>query len=254
MLNVKNMQWKTALSKVSASGEIVRGYHLSDLMRHKDFVETIFLLLRGKLPNQEEAAMMNALFTAAIDHGVGVASTMSARLSASAGNSLHASLAAGILSLGERHGLAIEGAARFFQEHAGDENIVAILQKMKEQKKRVPGFGHRLLTHDKRAELLFTLAKENGVYGKHCIFAVTVGEELNKTASKKLPMNIDGAMAAIISDMGFDWRMAQGIFIIARVPGLVAHVYEEITTGEGLRRLEESEEAYVGPAEKLITE
>jgi citryl-CoA lyase len=246
------MQWKTALTKVTQDGEIVRGYNLSDLIQQKSFVETIFLLLQGKLPTTQETGMMNALLTAAIDHGVGVASTMSARLSASAGNSLHASLAAGVLSLGERHGLAIEGAARFFQEYAATKNVGELLQKMKAEKKRVPGFGHRLLSHDERAELLFKIAKEDGFYGKHCVFAEKVGEELNKTASKKLPMNIDGAMGAIISDMGFDWRVAQWIFIIARVPGLVAHIYEEIVAGEGLRRLEESEEEYIGETEKNI--
>ncbi len=248
------MQWKTALTQVTQDGEVVRGYNLADLMRQKSFVETVFLLLRGKLPAVQETKMMNALFTAAIDHGVGVASTMAARLSASAGNSLRTSLAAGVLSLGERHGLAIEGAARFFQENNSTETVAELLLKMKADKKRVPGFGHRLLTHDQRAELLFTLAKENGLYGKHCVFAEKVAEELNKTASKKLPMNIDGAMGAIISDMGFDWRVAQGIFIIARVPGLVAHIYEEIASGEGLRRLEENEEEYIGETEKQITE
>ncbi len=246
------MQWKTALTKVTQNGEIMRGYNLSDLMRQKSFVETIFLLIRGKLPTVQETTMMNALFTAAIDHGVGVASTMAARLSASAGNSLHTSLAAGVLSLGERHGLAIEGAARFFQENSNTEVVAELLLKMKADKKRVPGFGHRLLTHDERAELLFKIAKENGFYGKHCAFAENVGEELNKSSSKKLPMNIDGAMGAIISDMGFDWRVAQGIFIIARVPGLVAHIYEEMTSGEGLRRLEEREEEYIGETEKNI--
>ena len=59
-------------------------------------------------------------------------------------------------------------------------------------------------------------------------------------------------MAAIISDMGFDWRMARGFFIIGRVPGLVAQVYEEMTSGGGLRRIDESEIEYTGEENKKI--
>jgi citrate synthase len=58
------MQWKTALTKVTQDGEIVRGYNLSDLIQQKSFVETIFLLLQGKLPTTQETGMMNALLTA----------------------------------------------------------------------------------------------------------------------------------------------------------------------------------------------
>ena len=49
------------------------------------------------------------------------------------------------------------------------------------------------------------------------------------------------AMAAIISDMGFAWKQAKGFFIIGRVPGLVAHALEQMQSGEGVKRLEESE-------------
>ena len=51
-------------------------------------------------------------------------------------------------------------------------------------------------------------------------------------------------MAAILADMGFDSRMAKGIFIIARMPGLVAQVFEEVNNDVGLRRLPEEEISY----------
>ncbi len=246
------MQWKTAISKIEDNSELVRGYSLSELVGNKTFVESIFLLWKGEMPSVNETKMLNALFTAAIDHGVGVASTMSARLSASAGNSLHASLAAGILSLGTRHGLAIEGAAKFFQENLKNPDIETTLKNLKEQKVRIPGFGHRILQEDKRAIELFKIAKELGQFGAHAELSETVGKILNQILSKPLPINIDGAMAAIISDMGFDWRMAQGFFITARVPGLIAHIYEETVNGEGLRRLSSEEEEYIGPAQRNI--
>src|SRR3989344_2600327 len=240
------MTWKTAITKISYTGEVVRGHDLQDLVQTKSFVEVIFLLLKGELPNKKEASMMNALLVACVDHGVGAPSATVARTVASTGNSLHTAVGAGILTLGELHGGAIEGAAKFFQENVGEKNVENLLKELKDKKVRVPGFGHKVLAHDHRTDALFTAAKETGFYDKHCKFAVETEEVLNKNSSKKLPLNIDSAMAAIISDMGFDWKVAKGFFIIGRVPGLVAHVCEQMMSGEGVKRIDEGEIEYVG--------
>ncbi len=226
------MQGKTAISNISDNKETIRGYDLSELIKNKSFVETIFLVLKGNLPSEPEARMLNALFTAAIDHGVGTASTIASRTAASAGNSMQSALAEGILAMDKLHGGATEEAAKFFVENVHEKNIAELVKSLKEQKIRLPGFGHRVLTHDYRTDTIFSMAKETGFYGQHCAFAEAVGVELNKISSKPLPLNIDGAIGAIILDMGFPWQMATGFFIIARVPGLVAHIYEEIMSKE----------------------
>lgn len=246
------MQWKTAITDVRNNKELIRGYNLKDLIHHKTFVETIYLVLKGELPNERETRMLNALFTAAIDHGIGVSSAMTARTVVSTGNSLHTALASGILAMGKLHGSAIEDAAQFFQEHESEQDILKFVKKLKAQKKRIPGYGHKILTHDPRSEAIFEVAKETQVYGKYCMFAEKVGEALNSISSKKLPLNVDGAMGAVISDMGFDYRLAKGFFIIGRVPGLVAHIYEEIIQDEGLRRLSEDAVEYTGPTERAL--
>lgn len=245
------MHWKTAISHVGEGKEIIRGYNLKELIEKKSFVEAIFLILRGELPNENQTRMMNALFTAAIDHGIGVSSAMTARTVASTGNSLHTALAAGILSMGTLHGSAIEDAAKFFQENINEKADV-LVKEMKKKQKRIPGYGHKILSHDPRSEALFDVAKETHMYGKHCEFACAVHTALNDLSSKTLPLNVDGAMGAIISDMGFDWRVAKGFFIIGRVPGLVAHIHEEMIEDAGLRRLQEEDALYVGPGERLI--
>jgi citryl-CoA lyase len=246
------MQWKTAISKILDNKETIRGYDLSELIKNKSFVEAIFLVLKGNLPNDKEVKMLNALFTAAIDHGVGTASTITARTVASAGNSLHASLAAGILAMGKLHGGATEDAAKFFTENVEVKDVAGLIKSLKEKKVRLPGYGHKVLTHDYRTDTLFSIAKENGFYGKYCAFAEDVGLELNKISSKPLPINVDGAMAAIILDMDFSWQMAKGFFIIARVPGLVAHIYEEMAGDAGLRRLDSGEEEYIGEPDRKL--
>ncbi len=241
------MHFKTAITHITDDGkEIIRGNNFDELIEHKTFSEVIFLLLMGKLPNEKELNMINAFLVAAIDHGPGTASALTARISASSKNSMHTSLAAGLLGLGERHGLAIEGAMKFFQENIGAADLASLLKQMKEQKKYAPGFGHRILSVDNRANTLLDIAKKNNFFGKHCEFALQVRDELNKISSKPLPINIDGAMGAILCDMGVDSRLSKGIFMISRVPGLVAQIYEEMCSDEGLRRLESDEIEYIG--------
>lgn len=241
------MKIKTSITNITAEGkEIIRGKELEQLIEQNTFSETIFLLFFKRLPNENEKRMWDALLVAAIDHGPAVTSAMTARISASAKNSTHTSLAAGILGFGERHGLAIEPAMKFFQEHSDDSDIASTLKQMKEQKKYAPGFGHKILKNDSRVEKLFEVAEKSGFRGKYCEFALKVHEELNKISSKPLPINIDGGMAAILCDMGVDYRLAQAIFLTARVPGLLAHIYEESTQGEGIYRLEEDEVEFLG--------
>lgn len=247
------MTWKTAISKVNDGEEIIRGYNLHELVEKKTFVEIIHLVLKGVLPTEREAQMLTMILSIMVDHSVGTASTVVARTTASAGNPLYASVAAGILALGgEQHGGALEGAAKFFQAHAGVMDLPGLLKDLKQKKIRIPGFGHKVLTHDNRTDTLFALAKKTKLYGKHCEFAETVGVELNKISSKPLPLNMDGANAAILSDMGFDPRMIGGFFIIGRVPGLIAHVFEQMTSGEGIKRVDENEIEYTGEVNKKV--
>lgn len=245
------MEWKTAISTVEEGKELIRGYDLRELIAKKTFVECVWLVLKAELPNPEQTRMLNALLTACIDHGIGVSSAMTARTVVSTGNSLHTALAAGILSLGTLHGSAVEDAAQFFEQHLGADSL-ALVRSLREQNVRIPGFGHKILDHDPRSEALFLVARETEFYGKHSEFATAIASALAKVIAKPLPLNVDGAMAAILLDMGFDSRMTKGFFILGRVPGLVAHIFEEMTSNNGLRRLREDETQYTGPRERPL--
>ena len=240
------MKWETAITNINKGDEIIRGKKLSGLIKTNTFTETIFLIWQGRMPRLAETKMLDALLTSAIDHGTGTASAMTARIVASAKNSLHTSLAAGILAMGERHGGAIENAAKFFIDNQNNKNIVELVKELKEKKVRLAGYGHAVLVKDNRSTEILKMAKKLGFYKNYCELAVQVEKELNKISSKAVPLNIDGAMGAILADMGFDPKMMKGIFITARVPGLVAHIYEEIKNDAGLRRLSEDEIEFIG--------
>ncbi len=240
------MKFKTSITRIEDDKEIIRGKLLESLIKKHSFVSTIFLLLFNRLPKKNEEAMFNALFISAIDHGPGTSSALTARISASAANPVHASLAAGILGFGERHGMAVEGAMKFFYENITEKDLKSKITELKEKKVRIPGFGHKVFTTvDPRSITLFAIAKKEKIFGKYCKFAGAVGKELNAISSKPLPLNIDGAVAAILCDMKVDWRLGNTIFLIGRVPGLLAHIYEERTNDVGIRRLEEDDIEYL---------
>jgi citrate synthase len=253
------MKWKTSISKIEPNHIVTKGYRQEDLIGNVPFAHVVYLLLRGTLPSQQYGRMMDAILTACIDHGVTPPSAIASRTVASGGVPLPTAVAAGILSIGDAHGGAIEKGAKFLQDgviqmkkEGAPVDVIAesLVKKFNEQKKRIPGFGHRIHTADPRTARLFSLAGELGIAGDHVSLSKAVEVALEKTQGKKLPINVDGAIAAIISDMGFDWRLGKAFFLLGRVAGLTAHVYEEQTQEKPMREMFSIDYDYVGPEEK----
>jgi len=252
-------KWRTAITQHVGHETYIRGYRLLDLVGNLSFAQAIYLILKGELPTEKESKMMEAMLVSVIDHGIAPPSAIAARAVASGGNSLNVGVAAGVLAFGSAHGGALEDAMRFLQEGVkSGRSVEEIVKEYLESKKPIPGYGHRYYKDfDPRTKRLMDIAKELGFYGPHCKFAEGVEEEISRQKGKKLVLNVDGAIAAIASEMGFDWRLGKGFFIIGRVPGLVAHVYEELTTEKPFsKRLdEETEVEYTGvPPRELPAE
>ncbi|KKR29520.1 hypothetical protein A3J17_04235 [Candidatus Curtissbacteria bacterium RIFCSPLOWO2_02_FULL_40_11] len=223
----------------------VYGYDLTKLAGNKSFTAVIYLILKGEMPDKNSEKMLDGMLTIAIDHGVEPSSTVAARNVYSGGSPLQAAVAAGVLAFGEYHGGAIEESMNTFKKYES-EGAKKLNEDFKKKGKRVSGFGHRVYSTDPRTERLIELAKELGFYGKYVKFALEVEKELT-VGSKKLPLNIDGIFAALLLEMGFHPKSGKGFFIIARVPGLVAHVVEESLREKPVRRLTEKEVEYDGP-------
>jgi len=251
-------KWKTAITDIK-KGEIrVRGYDIQEMMEKLSFSDAVFLILKGELPTKEESEMMRAILVSSIDHGITPPSVLSTRTVLSGGNPLNSAVAGGILTIGDVHGGAIERCARILQDWAKrpDETSSVAKEMVSDfiyKRKRIPGFGHRLHETDPRTVKLFQIAKDLNFSGKHIKLAQAIEVELANSLGKKLPINVDGAIAAVISDMGFDWRLGKGFFLISRVPGLVAHAYEELTREKPMRKLGDWNYEYDGPKERKIT-
>ena len=253
------MKWNSKITKVEPNHLVTRGYRQEDLIGNIPYPHVVYLLLTGELPSKEHGKMMDAILTACIDHGVTPPSSMASRVVASGGVPLPTAVAAGILSIGDAHGGAIEKGAKFLQDGISrmknegksiDEMAKLLVKESKEKKKRILGFGHRIHTSDPRTKRLFFLAEELNIAGDHIALSKGIESELEAQTGKKLPINVDGAIAAITSDMGFDWRLGKAFFLLGRVAGLTAHVYEEQTEQKPMRQMFSVECDYDGPEEK----
>jgi citryl-CoA lyase len=242
---------KTNITSIAPGQIRIKGYDVAELMGRKSFAEMVYLILKGELPTEAEGRMMDAILSSSIDHGVSPPSSQAARLIVSGGNPLNAAVAGGILTIGESHGGAIEQCARILQEWANrddqpDEIASRLIKDLSSQNKRMPGFGHRLHKTDPRTIRLFEMASELQFSGRHQQLAQAL-EAAFKAGGKELPINVDGAIAAVISDMGFDWRLGKGFFIISRTVGLVAQAYEERTREKPMRNIGATGFDYDGP-------
>ncbi len=252
-----DQEWKSAITDIGPGKIRVKGYDITEIMEKLSYAEAVFLILKGELPTKAEGEMMRAILVSSIDHGCSPPSVLGTRTVLSGGNSLNAAIAGGVLVIGDSHGGAIENAAKIMQEWAkkdGDVNSIAadLVVYMKEKNIRMPGFGHRLHNIDPRTLKLFEIAAKNKFSGLHIDLCKAIEKALEQKSGKKLPINVDGAIAAVISDMGFDWRLGKGFFIISRVPGLLAHAYEEMTREKPMRQLGNKNFIYDGPGERKI--
>lgn len=243
-------KWKTSIAGIVYGETIIHGYKLTDLIESKNFTEAIWLELKGELPTDKQRAMLDAILISTIDNGMGPPSVTNARNSASAGNPMQAALAAGVLGVGESHGGAIEECAKLLQMGMSADKLV---EKVISSGDRIPGFGHKVYKdEDPRATQIFNKAKDLGFFGEYCELARTVEAKLEETKGKKIVLNVDGAIAAVVSDMGFDYRLGKGFFLIGRIVGLIAHIFEEWVREKPFRRIPEEEIEYDGtPSRKL---
>jgi citrate synthase len=253
-------KWPTAVTEVKPNKIMNRGYLVDELMGRTTFAQAIYLVLKGELPSPEVGRLLDAIFVSSVDHGASPPSVLTARTVASTGAELNAAVAAGVLAISRFHGGAIEEGQRLFAEvgrraeAAGDEEKAAraVLAEMKAKGRRASGYGHRLHAKDPRTTKLFALADELKLAGRHVRIARVIERLLAEDLGRPLPINVDGAIAAVLCDLGIPPEIGNAFFIIARVPGLVAQVHEEKTRMKPMRKIDPEGYVYDGPAERKL--
>ncbi|MBI4774988.1 MAG: citryl-CoA lyase [Deltaproteobacteria bacterium] len=256
---MSEQQWSTGITKIEPNKVLLRGYPIDQLMGKASFAQAVYLALVGELPPPNAERLVEAILVSSIDHGVTPPSCQTARNIASTGSPLNAAVAGGVLAISRHHGGAIEDSMIFFieavkrKEEAGWDSAKTaehVVETYRGQQKRIPGFGHRIHTRDPRTAKLFQIAGEQGLAGPYVQMALDVQAANEKLSGRNLPINVDGAIAALLCEMGFDPGLANAFFMMARVPGLIAHVREEQTRMRPMRQIIAREHVYDGPPER----
>ena len=255
------LHWDTQLSETTENGIQIRGYDLVQLIGTVPFPSVLYLLYTGELPEPRVAKLIDAIMVASIDHGAGAPSALAARTAASGGAPLGPAAAAGLLALGKFHGAAVQDAMEAIQQVVGvskadgDLNSAAeaVVASWRQAGRRLAGFGHRQHKHrDPRLDRLFDLARAAEVRGTHLQAAHAIETALKKSTGKELPINIDGAIAAILGEIDFPPTLANAVFIVARLTGILAHAHEEITQMPPMRRIDPVDHGYRGPDKRRL--
>jgi citrate synthase len=258
-------QWATAITDIHPNRILIRGYPVDELMGRLSFAEGIYLLLRGELPTPAIGRLFGAVLVSSLDHGITPPSTIAARNVATTGASLRDCVSAGVAGFGQYHGGDIESCMRFLAEGLAEvrsgasytEAAKRLVNRCLGLNNPPPGFGHRIHSRDPRATRLLELAHDLELDGEHVRLIREMEWALEARPdrdARPLPLNIDGAIAAVCGDLGFDPDLGNALFIIARTPGLIAHAHEERQRQQPMRQVDSKDCVYDGPPERRLPE
>jgi citrate synthase len=251
--------WRTGITTYDDTHIWIQGYDVSELMTTATFADVVFLLHKGRLPVDGERRIMDAILIASADHGPGSPSAAAARTVATGNRAApEAAIAAGVLAIGDAHGGAGLACLELITASIGEppgtgDGLAALARRAvadaREKGRHLPGIGHRTHSVDPRTAALFGIAQSAGLASNGVAFMREVEREA-AALIKPLPINIDGAIAAVLFDLGFAPALAKLFFIVGRVAGLSAQVVEEYTRERAMRI--KIPATYDGPAPRVL--
>jgi citrate synthase len=234
------MAIKTEIGYTTPDAITVRGKNLStEIIGKFDFIDMIYWVTFGRLPEQREKNMVNMMLVTAADHGL-TPSALSARLTyLGAPESLQGAVAAGLLGAGSNFLGTIQNVTEMLKREAAslsddadDNQVIArasdMIREYRSVKRLIYGIGHPIhVDGDPRVPTLRAISEENGYFGKHWRLALAITSVFKEEYKRTLPLNGAGALGAVIADMNLDPLFGRGLALIGRSAGLVGHVMEE---------------------------
>ncbi|GAB3001477.1 citryl-CoA lyase [Streptomyces pseudoechinosporeus] len=246
--------WTSAVSRVTEDKVYVRSYDLEDLIGQIPFTAAIFLMVRGRVPTPRETRVLDAVLSGVLDYALEKPGTVAARYAVSANPSMAIGMAAACMSVGS-HTLATEDTGRFIvathREYldsglALDEFADAKVARMRAAKQRVPGLGHPVFKKvDPRGALLKGIAVKEGLWSEAAEVYEAVHRAFTRLPGKAdIPINDVGVMAAVLLSLGFTPEEGTGLAVLSTLPGVIAHVSEELAAAKPIRIVSRDSVAY----------
>ena len=231
---------------VAAYDRIRKGKPVVDADRSLSHSANFLLQLNGTKPSTTAERALDIALVLHADHELN-ASTFAARVTAATLADMHAAITSAIGALkGPLHGGANEAVFRILKSIDDKKtDPVDYIRNMLAQKKKVPGFGHRVYhTEDPRATHLRAMSRDLGrSSGEPQWYEMSEKIEKVVKAEKKLNANVDFYSASTYHVLGIDEDMFTPVFAVSRISGWAAHVIEQLDDNRLIRPRAE----YVGP-------
>lgn len=254
--------WSTGISDIRPNSIRLRGYAIEELINECSYSDVLWLLLRGELPAPWQTRLLNACLVASVDHGPQAPSIAAARMAATCGIGINNAMATGVNLLGDTHGGAVSQFMIILEElvQVSDvpDQVRCLVAQYRKHKQFLPGFGHRFHGTDPRRAPLLTLlqaARSDGlVEGIYLDIGTCIEKELSAAVTSEISLNVDGVTGIVYSELGLPPDLGRGLFVLARAVGILAHAWEESSTGSRIKGpLPPSMLApYTGPAPRTL--
>ena len=227
---------ETRIATADATSITIRGRDLArDIIGRLTFTEMFYLLVAGREPTPQQTRVLDACLVTLMEHGFTPSALVTRLMAESAPGQIQVSIAAGLLAVGDVHAGTMDGCATLLAEGVGKQDVDAwcraVVERHREMRRPVPGFGHKLhKPEDPRAAPLLRVAGDNRLDGPHTKLLLRLSRIIDETAARHVTINATGAIAALLLDIGFPADVVRAIAVVSRSAGLVGHVLEEQAT------------------------
>src|SRR6202521_2376308 len=232
---------------VAAYDRLRKGKPVVEADRSMSHAANFLLQLNGSKPSATAERALDIALILHADHELN-ASTFAARVTAATLSDMHSAITSAVGCLkGPLHGGANEAVFHILQViDSSDSDPVEYVKGMLAEKKKIPGFGHRVYhTEDPRATHLRQMSKDLGnSSGQNKWFEMSHAIEQFVKADKKLNANVDFYSASTYHILGIDVDLFTPVFAVSRVSGWTAHVIEQLDDNRLIRPRAD----YIGPA------
>jgi 2-methylcitrate synthase len=208
-------------------------------------------LLHGRAPAELDARALNASLILYAEHEFNT-STFTARVCASTLSDIFSCFTAAMATLrGALHGGANEAAMDMIAQWSSPDEAEQGLLRMLARKEKIMGFGHAVyrVIDPRNAIIKSWSGKLAAAHADDVVYPVAERCEEVMWREKKLICNTDFYHASAYHFLGIPTKLFTPIFLMARISGWSAHIFEQRADNRIIR----PDAEYVGPEPRAVT-